>query len=105
MHKQYSVTKAPFVVIKKEMAAVEPDWPKVREATQKFLTLAVALEKNEPTIGEKSSWKTFIAAHMADAKAMDKAAETHDKATIVAAHRRLTAACTACHKAHRYRGQ
>src|SRR5689334_22346677 len=77
MHKQYTVSNAPFVRIKKEVSAAAPDWEKVREATRKFASLAVALTKSEPRWGERDSWAKFTGLHTGDAKAMDDAAEAH----------------------------
>jgi cytochrome c556 len=105
MHKQYTVSRAPFKRIKKELAADDPDWDKVREATKNFVNLATALEKNEPTSGEKESWTRFTKQHFGDAKAMDDAAEARDKAAILTVHRRVGDSCKACHQAHRFRGR
>jgi cytochrome c556 len=105
MHKQYTVSRAPFVVIKKELDSEAPDWGKVREATQTFVSLAALLERNEPKWGEKESWKRFTDLHFGDARAMEDAAEARDKEAVKAVHRRLATACKACHDAHRYQGR
>jgi cytochrome c556 len=105
MHKQYTVSKAPFVLIKKELAGEHPDWKKVRDASRSFATLARALEKNEPPWGEKASWKTFTDDHLGSAKALEDAAQARDKDAVMAVHRKLAASCKACHAAHRYRGR
>jgi cytochrome c556 len=101
MHKQYRVTRAPFLTIKKELGAAAPDWEKVGEAARDFAVLAAALEKNEPKWGEKDSWKRFTTLHVGDAKAMEDAAARHDRAALEGVHRRLETACKACHDAHR----
>jgi hypothetical protein len=101
MHKQYRVTRAPFVLIKKELDSKAPDWEKVDEAAKEFVALAAQLEKNAPKWGEEESWKRFTALHVADAKAMEHAAGEHDRAAMQLVHRRLETACKACHDAHR----
>jgi cytochrome c556 len=104
MHKQSTVSKAPFVVVKKELAGATPDWDKVRNATKSFAALAVALQKNGPPSGEEASWKRFTDEHLTTAKAFDEAAQTRDKDAVMSIHRKLAAACKACHTAHRVRG-
>ena len=105
MHKQYTVSKAPFVLIKKELAGERPDWKKVRDASKSFETLARSLQKNEPPWGEKASWKNFTDEHLGAAKALEDAAEARDKDAVMAVHRKLAASCKACHAAHRSRGR
>jgi cytochrome c556 len=105
MHKQYTVSRAPFVLIKKELDSEAPDWEKIHEQTRKFASLAGALEKNEARWGDKESWKRFISLHSADARAMDDAAEAREKNSLLVIHRRLATSCKACHNAHRYRGR
>jgi cytochrome c556 len=105
MHKEYTVSRAPFLVIKKELDSEATDWEKVREAAGTFVTLAAALEKNDPGDGDKASWKKFTELHTGDVRAMGDAAEARDKDAARAVHRRLAAACNACHDAHRSRGR
>src|SRR4051794_31253973 len=64
MHKQYTVTRAPFVLIKKELDSGTPDWEKVQELAGNFVNLAAGLEKNEPKWGDMESWKRFTDLHM-----------------------------------------
>jgi cytochrome c556 len=101
MQKQYRVTKAPFVLIKRELDSPAPDWEKVSELAREFVALGAMLDRNEPKWGEMESWKRFTALHMADAKAMEHAADEHDRAALLAVHRRIETACKACHDAHR----
>ena len=68
MHKEYTVSRAPFKQIKKELDRSDPDWEKVKGLTRTFVSLATALQKNEPTWGEKDSWTTFTKQHLDDAK-------------------------------------
>jgi hypothetical protein len=101
MHKQYRVTRAPFVIIKKELDSAMPDWDKVAEAAREFVALAAYLDKNEPKWGEKESWQQFTALHMKEAKEMERAADERDRAALSAVHHRIGTACDACHDAHR----
>src|SRR5260221_295707 len=78
MHKQYTVSRAPFKIIRNEIDARSPDWAKMREASAKFVDLAGALAKNTPHEGTSESWRQLIDRHMADARAMSEAAETRD---------------------------
>jgi cytochrome c556 len=105
MHKQYTVKKAPFVLIKAELGSDAPDWEKVREATRSFSALAAILEHREPKWGDQASWKKFTDIHIGDAKAMDLAAEARDQPALRSVHGRLAAACKACHDVHRYNGR
>jgi hypothetical protein len=101
MHKQYRVTRAPFVLIKKELGAPAPDWEKVAQAADEFASLAAILEKNEPKWGDKESWLRFTTAHVNDAKALAAAAQGHDREALQTVRRRIETACNACHVAHR----
>ena len=51
MHKQYTVSRAPFKIIRSEIDARSPDWDKMRAASAKFVNLAAALAKNTPDEG------------------------------------------------------
>src|ERR1700733_4472087 len=74
MHKQYRVTRAPVLVIKKELGAAAPDWDTVPPAAQEFVALAQVLPKNEPKWGESASWTRFTTLHIDDAKELERAA-------------------------------
>jgi len=101
MQKQYRVTRAPFVLIKKELDSTMPDWEKAGEAAREFAALAAVLPKNEPKWGEKASWTRFTTLHIDDAKELERAAEARDREAVQTVHRRLETACKACHDAHR----
>jgi cytochrome c556 len=105
MHKQYRVSRAPFVRIEKELQSGSPDWEKVRQATRDFMSLAAMLEGKEPNWGEMESWKALIGRHLGDARAMDDAAGARDAEALRAAHRRVSESCKACHGAHRSGGR
>jgi cytochrome c556 len=101
MHKQYRVTRAPFLAIKKELGADTPDWETIGVAAREFTALAAVLPKNEPKWGEKESWTRFTTLHMDDAKELERAAGARDREALQAVHRRLETACKGCHDAHR----
>jgi hypothetical protein len=101
MHKQYRVTRAPFVLIKKELASDAPDWDRIGEASRDFTLLAASLEKNEPKWGDEASWLQFTEQHLQDARAMEDAAKARDRAALLVVHRRIETACKGCHDAHR----
>ena len=105
MHKQYTVSRAPFKVIGKELAAPSPDWQTVRDAGDKFKELASFLGKKSPGRGSEESWRQLIGLNMADAEAMIEATKGHELAPLRDAHRRIAASCKACHDAHRYRAR
>jgi cytochrome c556 len=103
MHRQYTVSRAPFKIIGAEIDAEVPDWEKVRLAGEKFGALADDLAKNTPRHGSPDAWRRRMAQHAADAKAMQDAARDRDLDALRAAHRRIADSCKTCHAAHRYR--
>jgi cytochrome c556 len=104
MHKQYTVSRAPFKILKRELDATAPDWEKAREASEKFGGLAADLAKNTPLSGTPDSWRRMVGQHLADARALDDAVRARDKAKLRAAHQRIADSCRTCHQAHRSRG-
>ena len=103
MHKQYTVSRAPFKVLRIESDAPAPDWGKMQQAGEKFSGLAAVLAKSKPRHGPEESWRNLIDQHVADAKAMAEAVKAHDLAALRTSHRRIAASCKACHEAHRFR--
>ena len=103
MHKQYTVSNAPFDRIEEDLNSGSPDWGKVRESADRFVGLAEALGKNTPRRGGAASWKAFTGRQLDDARAMLEGAEARDSKAIQIAHRRLAEACDACHDAHKFR--
>jgi hypothetical protein len=104
MHKQYTVSRAPFKLLKREIDGTSPDWEKTREASEKFGALAADLAKNTPLWGTQESWRRLVGQHLADARALDDAVRARDKARLRAAHQRIADSCRTCHQAHRSRG-
>ena len=103
MHRQYTVSRAPFKTIRTQMDAQVPDWGKVQQAGEKFVALAETLKERTPRHGGEESWRHFLDEHMADAMAMADAAVARDPVPLRAAHRRIAESCKSCHDAHRYR--
>ena len=103
MHRQYTVSRAPFKTIRVQMDAQDPDWEKVQQAGEKFVALAETLKERTPRHGGEESWRHFLDEHMADANAMTDAAKAHDVVPLRAAHRRIAESCDSCHEAHRFR--
>ena len=60
MHRQYTVSRAPFKIIRTQMDAQVPDWEKVQQAGEKFVALAETLAKKTPRHGGEESWRHFL---------------------------------------------
>lgn len=103
MHRQYTVSRAPFKAIKAQSALATPDWTKVQEAGESFKALAEDLAKRTPRKGSADSWRDLIASHLEDTKAVEEAARAQDAEALQAARVRIETACAACHKVHRGR--
>ncbi len=103
MHKAFTNKRSPLAVVKKELSSETPDREKVRQATEKFVTLAEALARNEPRHGERASWKRLTDEHVSDVRAMHEAAGRGDMETVRAAYTRVANSCKACHDAHKFR--
>lgn len=103
MHKQYTVSRAPFKVIGKEIESQAPDWDKVREAGERFTVLSAALAKKSPRRGDPESWQRLVGRNMSDARSIDEAARARDLAMLRSARERIAASCKACHDVHRFR--
>jgi cytochrome c556 len=103
MHKQYTVSRAPFKVIGKEIDSQAPDWDKVRKAGERFAVLSEALAKKSPRRGDAESWRRLIGQNMADARAIEEAAKARDLAMLKSAREHIAASCKACHDVHRFR--
>lgn len=77
------------------------DWPEIQKKTKELVTLASALGKNEPPMGEKASWKKLTGEYLEDAKALDQAAGKKDAKAVAAANAKLGKRCLGCHTNHR----
>src|SRR5262245_30207051 len=96
MHKQFTVSRSPFTIIKKEMEGRSPDWDKVQTEAVKFRELAALLEKNKPHSGTEDSWRESLAKLIEQADAMQAAAKSRDVDMLRSAHRKIAASCNAC---------
>ena len=87
----------------KRLKADAPNWDEVQKDAREFLTSVEALTKNDPPRGERASWTKLTNDYIADARALDGAAQRKDKSATVAAHAKVAnpAYCNNCHKAHR----
>jgi cytochrome c556 len=103
MHRQYTVSRAPVKIIKIQLNAQAPDWVKLQEAVERFVSLAETLAKKTPPQGSEESWRTFLDQHMADARAMANAAMQHDLENLRGASQRIAKSCQSCHDAHRFK--
>jgi hypothetical protein len=85
-----------------DLMADEPDWDEIQKEAKEFATLASALGKNTPPVGDKGSWDRLTAAYAADAAALEAAALKKDKKLTLAAHGKLSVMglCKNCHDAH-----
>jgi cytochrome c556 len=103
MHKQYTVSRAPFKVIGKEIDSQAPDWDKVREAGERFTVLSEALAKKSPRRGDPESWRRLVERNTADARAIEESAKARDLAMLKTTREHIAASCKACHDVHRFR--
>ncbi|MGE3819098.1 MAG: hypothetical protein AB7I30_06645 [Isosphaeraceae bacterium] len=103
MHRQYTVSRAPYKAIKAQSASESPDWSKVEAAGTTFKELATTLAKQSPRKGGMESWRGLIERHLEDARAVERAAQAHDLKALREAERRIAVSCAACHKVHRGR--
>ncbi len=101
MAKLHKGSKSGFAVLKKQSEATPPDWAAIGKTTKDFVILGASLEKNEPSKGDKDSWKKLADKYFADSKALDDAATAKDLAALQAAQKVMGASCKACHTAHR----
>lgn len=98
------VNKGPtalFPTVRKGLSADTPDWADVQKQAKEIAALAESLTKKEPPRGEKGTWTKFTKGYAADAKALADAAQKKDRDGTIAAHAKITKACSACHNAHR----
>jgi cytochrome c556 len=98
------VNKGPaalFPTVRKNLNADAPDWAELQKQSKEIADLVESLGKKDPPRGEKVTWSKFTKDYAVDAKALADAAQKKDKDATIAAHTKITKACTACHNAHR----
>ncbi len=88
-------------VLKKQAQANPPDWEAIGKTTKDFVILGAALAKNDPSKGDKESWKKLTTKYYDNAKSLDDAAEAKDLTKLQAAQKSMGASCKACHTAHK----
>jgi cytochrome c556 len=89
--------------MRKELNADPIDWVAIQKQSKELTTLAKALEKAEPTKGDKDSWAKFTKSYANNAEALNASAEKEDRAGARSAMAKLGGSCMACHRAHRGR--
>jgi hypothetical protein len=90
-------------VLGKMLKADAPDWDEIQKGSKQYLLNVEALTKNDPPRGDRASWTKLTNDYVADARALDAAAQKKDKPAALAAHAKVAnpAYCNGCHKAHR----
>jgi hypothetical protein len=101
MGKAHKGPNSLIMTVGKDLKADEPDWADVEKKSKELVRLGTALGKNEPPKGEKASWQKLTQRYVTNAKALEKAAEDKDKSKALAAHKKLTGMCMACHSVHK----
>ena len=87
--------------VAKDLKQKQPDWADVQEKSKELVSLGTSLGKNTPPKGDQASWDKLTQQYLVNAKALEDAAENKDQAAALAAHKKLTTMCAACHKAHK----
>lgn len=101
MAKLHKGENPPITALKKNLQSEPPNWAEVQKLAHEFATVTPALGNANPPKGDKASWASLTKAYVDVARELDAAAQKKDKAGALAAHGKLAAACTNCHKAHR----
>jgi hypothetical protein len=101
MKKLNSGPNSVTATIGKELQDDPPVWDDIKKETQEYVKLVDALGKNDPPKGEKESWTKLSKDYVENAKALDDATQKKDKKAAVAAHKKITSTCMACHAEHR----
>jgi hypothetical protein len=89
-----------IVALRKELQTSSADWAQIQQQAKEYAELASQLGKQEPPKGDRASWAKLTAEYAKTAESMNAAAEKRDRSLALAAHRKLTASCKACHQAH-----
>jgi cytochrome c556 len=85
----------------KELREDEPDWNDVQKDSKELLQLGTSLGKNAPPKGDQASWDRLTKAYVANARTLEAAAESKNKAGAQAALKTLQGSCKECHMNHR----
>ena len=87
--------------LKRELQKDQPDWPEIQTQTKEYTSLTAELAKLTPRRGDKASWDKLTKEYTEAATSLETASAQKDKDAALAAHAKLTKACSACHKAHK----
>ena len=101
MKKLHKGSTSESSVLKKQAEANPPDWEAIGKTTKDFVILGASLAKNEPSKGDKESWKKLAAKYFDNAKALDDAASAKDITKLQGAQKTMGGSCKECHSAHR----
>ncbi len=88
MVKLHKGAKSPLAQLQGELKAEDPAWEKNLDRTRDLVISGAAVAKNEPPRGDLGSWKELSDMYFQDAKALDDAAQAHDRAAAEAARSR-----------------
>jgi len=101
MQRLHKGPKSSQGALKAALKANPPDWNAIQDKTKDYVILGAGLAKNDPSKGDKSSWKTLADGFFTNAKALDDSAKKEDLAGTQAAFGKLNGSCMACHRAHK----
>jgi hypothetical protein len=87
--------------LKRSLQQDQLDWKQIQDQSKEYANLSAELTKTNPPRGDKASWEKLTQEYAAVAKSLETASANKDKAAALAAHSKLTKACSACHKVHR----
>ena len=103
MKKAHNTSNGLLKNITEELKADDTQWDEVRKDVKELVALVSYLGKNDPPKGDKSSWDQQTKAYLANAKALEAAAQKQDRKTSLASQKRLSDSCSSCHSKHRPR--
>ena len=101
MIKAHKPGKSLLANIMGELREDEPDWNDVQKDSKDLVQLGGALGKFTPPKGDQASWNRLTTAYVANAQALEAAAESKNKSAAQTALKQLQGSCRACHQAHR----
>lgn len=87
--------------IQKGMKTATPNWGALKNESEEFGALVLALGKNKPPKGDAASWQKLTKDYADEVAKLKAAVGLMNKGTADAAIAKLGASCSACHKAHK----
>jgi cytochrome c556 len=94
-------TQSLNALIGKELKADPLDWAAVQPQAEQYVQLTSSMAAMKPPKGSAESWATLTSGFTGSATALDAAVKNKDKDAALAAHKKLTTSCQACHQQHR----